>query len=218
MSVEQELVVVGGGGHGRETIEMLLAADRPFLGVVDDDLPHPDRLAALGAAHLGGLDQLAVLDGAGRRCGHVVAIGDPVARRRVAERCAPDSDPADAVVHPTATIGHEVQLGPGTIVSAAAVLTTNVRIGRHVQINVGTVVSHDSVVDDYATLSPGVLVNGDVHIGEGAFLGTGAIIVRGNVVGAGARVGAGAVVVSDVAPGTTVVGVPARPVGGATNP
>ena len=51
------------------------------------------------------------------------------------------------------------------------------------------------VIGDHATLSPGVLVNGSVHVGEGAFLGTGAIVTPGPhrsvpwaVIGAGAVV------------------------------
>jgi serine O-acetyltransferase len=49
-------------------------------------------------------------------------------------------------------------------------------------------------------------------IGDGAYLGIGARIVGGVDVGAGAQVGANAVVLHDVAPGETVVGIPARPI------
>jgi acetyltransferase EpsM len=66
------------------------------------------------------------------------------------------------------------------------------------------------VIGDHATLSPGVLVNGSVTVGEGAFLGTGVIVTPGRVVGPWAVVGAGAVVVHDLPAGVTATGVPAR--------
>jgi serine O-acetyltransferase len=49
-------------------------------------------------------------------------------------------------------------------------------------------------------------------IGDGTFFGAGARVLGGITVGHSARVGANAVVLSDVAPGTTVVGIPAKPV------
>jgi UDP-2-acetamido-3-amino-2,3-dideoxy-glucuronate N-acetyltransferase len=45
---------------------------------------------------------------------------------------------------------------------------------------------------------------------RGAALGSGVVVLGGVRIGAGALVGAGAVVTSDVAPGETVAGVPAR--------
>lgn len=50
-------------------------------------------------------------------------------------------------------------------------------------------------------------------IGDGAVIGAGATILGNVTVGAGANVAAGAVVVTDVAPGTVVVGAKARQVG-----
>lgn len=54
------------------------------------------------------------------------------------------------------------------------------------------------------------LVARPVEIGDGAWIGIGAIILKGVTIGAGARIGAGAVVTSDVPPGATVAGNPAR--------
>ncbi len=48
-------------------------------------------------------------------------------------------------------------------------------------------------------------------IDDGAFIGIGARVLGRVHVGAGARVGANSVVLADVAPGSTVVGSPARP-------
>ncbi len=49
-----------------------------------------------------------------------------------------------------------------------------------------------------------------VHIDDDAHIGIGAIILKGVRIGAGARVAAGAVVTSDVPPGATAIGNPAR--------
>jgi len=55
-----------------------------------------------------------------------------------------------------------------------------------------------------------------IVIGDDVVIGAGAIVIArpnsGLCIGDGARIGAGAVVTKDVAPGQTVVGVPARPV------
>ena len=48
-------------------------------------------------------------------------------------------------------------------------------------------------------------------------LGSGAVVMGGTRIGAGALVGAGAVVTRDVAPGATVLGVPARQRSGPPN-
>jgi bifunctional UDP-N-acetylglucosamine pyrophosphorylase/glucosamine-1-phosphate N-acetyltransferase len=49
-------------------------------------------------------------------------------------------------------------------------------------------------------------------IGDGAFIGVDTMLRAPVTVGPGARTGAGSVVTRDVAPGKTVVGVPARPI------
>ncbi len=208
----RDLAIVGAGGHGREALTTAHRAREAgqFEGecLVFDDAVEPhnrDRLARSGLEVTGCVDDLiaAGLD-------HVIAVGDPEIRRRLAERIGERARPV-VLRDPSAVVGNDVRLGPGVMLYAASVCTTNVRIGAHSHLNCGVVVSHDCEIEEFVSLSPGVRLNGAVTVGAGAFLGTGAIVLPGRTIGQGAVVGAGAVVVDDVASGTTVVGTPARP-------
>jgi serine O-acetyltransferase len=93
-------------------------------------------------------------------------------------------------------------LGPGCFILhgyasdvAARSIGANFVVGQHVVIGFSAPGKNPTVGDD-VTVYVGAIVVGDITIGDGAV------------------VGAGAVVVHDVPPDTTVVGKPARPVGG----
>ena len=152
-----------------------------------------------------------------QRPAFVVAVGDPALREDLVHAAESAGLPvAPPLVHPSVQYDEDhVTLGPGTVICAGSILTTDIAVARHVQINLDCTVGHDVSLGDYATLAPGVHVSGKVAIGRGAYLGTGAVTVDGDydqplVIGDRAVVGAGAVVTRDVPPATTVVGVPAR--------
>jgi sugar O-acyltransferase (sialic acid O-acetyltransferase NeuD family) len=204
----RSLVIVGAGGHGRETLDVVEAINRVqptwrVLGFVAE-AADGDLLARRGVEHLG---DLAVLRGADAE--YVIGIGSSETRRRIDEALAGDAVPA-TLLHPMSTQGSDLRIGRGVIAAAGARITTNVTLGRHTHLNVNAVVSHDAVIGDYVTFSPGVLVNGNATLADGVFLGTGAVVLPGRTIGAWARVGAGAVVTTDVPAGVTAVGTPAH--------
>ncbi len=205
-----ELVIVGAGGHGRETLDIVEAINAveptwAFAGFVDDGEVIADRLERRDASLLGTTKILADTDPR-----YVIGIGSPAVRAKLDEQLTAWGRTAATLIHPAATVASDNRISDGVLLAAGARVTTNVTLGRHVHLNVNAVVSHDCVIGDYTTLSPGSLVNGDVQIGTGVFLGTGAIITPGITIGDHAVIGAGAVVVRDVPPGVTVRGVPAR--------
>ncbi len=209
-----DLVIVGGGGHGREVLDVIeavvagvAATGLRVLGVLDDGHPDLLRLAARGLRVLGGVDHLATLE----EVGFGLGIGSATARRALGERLAPLGRPSPALRHPAATVGSLVVRDAGSVLAAGARLTTNVVVGAHAYVGPNATVGHDCLLAPYATLYPGAVVSGNVTVGEAATVGAGATVRQGVHLGDGCFVGAGAVVLDDVEPGTTVVGVPARP-------
>ncbi len=194
--------IYGAGGLGREVLATLLANNEQVsCFLVDAGLP------------TGFIQGFPVCEFDGRHdpaARFVLALGDNRARRRVAASLAGAA--YVTLVHPAATIGPEVSLGEGVMIIGPASMTTDIVVGAHALINPGCTIAHDCVLGPFTSLAPGVSLAGRVTIEEGANLGVGAVVAPRIVVGAWATVGAGAVVIRDVAPGTTVVGVPARPI------
>ncbi len=148
------------------------------------------------------------------RLAYVVAVGDPEQRLRIARLHEGMGLRAGTLVHPRVEASRWIEIGPGSILCAGVIATTNIVIGAHVHVNLDCTIGHDVVIGDYATLSPGVHVSGNVTIGTRAFIGTGATIINGSAksplsIGDGAVVGAGACVTKPVEPGALVVGIPA---------
>ena len=105
-------------------------------------------------------------------------------------------------IHPACSIGHGVMFdhASGIVIGETTVIGNGVSIMQGV------------------TLGGTGKTKGDRHpkIGEGVLIGAGAVLLGNIIVGAHAKVGAGSVVLIDVAPQTTVAGVPAQAVGAAT--
>jgi len=206
----QPLVIIGAGGFGRETLdvdEAMNAAEPTWdiLGLLDDDPRDLDALSRRSVPCLGPVDLLDELDAA-----YAIGIGSPSIRRRLDERARAAGRSAAVLVHPSATFGADVELGPGTVVTAGVRLTTNIRVGRHVHLNLSCTVGHDVVLGDYVTVNPGVNISGNVTLDDEVTMGTGSAIIQAIHVGARTVIGAGAVVVSDLPSDVTAVGVPAR--------
>ena len=97
------------------------------------------------------------------------------------------------------------------------------QLGRRLLIDhgMGVVIVETAVVGDDVTLYQQVTLGGvsldpgtrHPTVEDGVVIGAGAAVLGPLTIGKGARVGSNAVVLKDVAPGTTVVGIPARPIG-----
>ena len=211
------VVGLGAGGHAKVVIEILcMGHDVEVMGLLD-----PKRelwgSKVVGVPVLGDDDMLAELHDQGVRHAFVGlgSIGDARPRTALYAKARSHGFELVSAVHPQAVVSPSAEVGHGPTIMAAAVVNAEARLGDNVIVNTGAVVEHDCVLAAHVHIATGARLASAVHVGEGAHVGVGASVRQGIRVGEHAIVGAGAAVVADVPDGVVVVGVPARVLRGA---
>ncbi len=208
--------VYGASGCGRGIMPLARIAMRA-LRVPDDRLVFVDdrpEAAEVNGHRVMHYEEFLAAPASERKA--ALAIANSAVREKLAGRLVVDGVQPWTVMAGNVVVMDDVQLGEGAILSPFVTLTSNIRIGRYFHANLYSYVEHDCVIGDFVTFAPAVKCNGNIVIEDHAYIGTGAVIRQGKpgqplVIGGGAVVGMGAMVTKDVAPGTTVVGNPARP-------
>lgn len=139
-----------------------------------------------------------------------IAIGNNKTREKIQSQLETAGATIPILIHPSAVIGENVELGKGTVVMAGVVINCCSRIGKGCIVNTSVTIEHDNVIEDYAQISTGAHIAGTVRIGRNAWIGIGVVIVNNINITSECIVGAGAVVVRDIIETGTYVGIPAR--------
>jgi sugar O-acyltransferase (sialic acid O-acetyltransferase NeuD family) len=140
----------------------------------------------------------------------ICTIGSPGAKLAVCESLAARGARFANLVHPTATVAPDAELGVGVMIGRYSYVSVGAFIGDYVSLFDFVIVGHDANVDAGCTICAHCDVNGHAQIGKGAFLGSHAVVLPSALVGEHATVGAGSVVIRRVAPHATAFGVPAK--------
>jgi UDP-perosamine 4-acetyltransferase len=196
-------------GHANVVLDLFAGGEHEFVGLLDDWPENAARTVG-GLRVIGGTTDLARLAGEGVE-GVALGFGAAEGRRAVLEAIEAAGLALPTLVHPTAFVSASAEIAPGAQVMPRASVGPNARVGRGVLVNTGATLDHDVVVAAGSVIDPGAVLTGRVRIGSEVEVGSGAVLIPDSVVGDGATVGAGAVVLRTVEPGTTVVGVPAKP-------
>jgi UDP-perosamine 4-acetyltransferase len=184
------VIVVGAGGHGKVVVSVLLALGAKIAGVVDADREkHGGKV--LGIPVIGGDE--AIADGVELANG-IGSTNVPTLRREVHDRLKARGFTFRTLVHPSAVVAPDVELGAGTQIMAGAVVQPSVRIGADVIVNTRASIDHDCVIGDHVHIAPGATLSGNVTVGAETHVGAGATIVQGVHIGSACLIRAGSLV------------------------
>ena len=211
----EKIVILGAGGLARETLMVIKQANREkvppseqeILGFIDENPKNHGKLLN-GYPVLGDFDWFSTVDTTDIRA--VCGIGNNEARAKVTKKAESLGIKFTNVIHPNVQISDSVKLGKGIIICAGNIITCNIEIGNHVYTNLDCTIGHDTILEDYVNLSPGVHVSGNSRLLEGSHVFTGAVIIPGVTIGKWSIIGAGAVVLENIPDYAVAVGVPAK--------
>lgn len=203
----EPLFVFGASGHAKVVIDIIEKQGQYQIAFLVDDNPNLKGAHVYGYRVIGGREKLS-----DTMLPAIVAIGDNVARMKVAEWLEGRGFALSIAVHPSAQIARGAVIGAGTVVMASAVVNSDTVIGNNVIVNTCAVIDHDCMIGDGVHVAPGCHLCGNVRIGHGSLIGVGTNVIPGVTIGEGVIVGAGATVISDVQDGAKIVGSPAKPI------
>ena len=208
-----DIVILGAAFFAREVYSMVQdciadGAKWRFKGFIDDrknlldDFPHDGEI-------LGGVHDYKPAPG------DIVipALGNPNVRKTYVDVLLDKGVKFGTLLHPTAYIGTNVEIGYGCVVTQRTILTAGLKIGNFVNIGVLTTLSHGNKVGDFSQFAGYCCITGEVQIGEFVECGCAVSIVPHLTIGDHSQLCTGSVVLRNVKPYEKVLGNPARVIG-----
>ena len=206
---KKSLIIIGSSGHAKVVLDIFEKMNlHKIIGFIDNNKQTGENV--LGYPVLG--DEEILNNHKSEHTQLFIAIGDNCTRQKVRDRIKthfPAFSFATAI-HPSATIGIEVKIGQGSAIMAGSILNPCCIIGEFCLINTKASLDHDSVMNDFSSLAPGVTTGGNVEIGASSAIGIGASIMHGVKIGTEVVIGGHAFVNKHVDDFSVCYGVPAK--------
>jgi len=204
------VIIIGAGGHAGVLISTIRVLHREIIGILHPDLSLMgqtiDGICVLGnddRVKYYTPDSVELVNGIG-------SVSVPEKRKEVYLKFKKDGYAFATIIHPTATVIEDVQLGEGVQIMAGAIVQAGCEIGDNVIINSGAVIDHDCTIGEHVHIATGAVLSGGILIDKMVHVGTAATIIQGISIGERTIIGAGAVVIKNISAGKKATGNPAR--------
>jgi sugar O-acyltransferase (sialic acid O-acetyltransferase NeuD family) len=209
INYEKKICILGAGGFGREVLCCLidgiastnLKIEETVCFMVSDDVFKETKIM--------GIDVIPQSKFEPALYNVVIAIGDPISRKRVVENLPPQTT-YTSIIHPSAVISEYVEIGEGSIITAGSILTCNIKIGKHAHINLHTTIGHDCIIGDFFTTAPASNINGNCQFGDCVYFGANSVVRQGVKICDNVTIGMGGVVVKNITEEGVYIGNPLK--------
>ena len=204
------IIIIGGGGHARVLIDILLGQGKNIIGYTEKNSGHDIGLSAVGC--IGNdedifnycPDKVFLVNGVG-------SVNSESLKKReyIFKKFTERGYRFPQVISNHAIVSEFANLQDGVQVMANATVQSCVSIGENSIINTGAIIEHDCNIGNNVHIASGAILCGGVSIGNCSHIGAGATIIQSISVGENVLVAAGAVVIRDILSNSIAMGVPA---------
>jgi len=206
----KHLIIIGARGFGRVVYDLAIAMPRyqkefDIKGFLDDKADalveydnYPPIISSVEAYDIQPDDVF------------VCALGDVHYKKHYSEIILNKGGHFINVIHPSAHIGTNVQIGIGCIIAGNVWIDSDTKIDDFVTIQGGALLGHDSRVGKWSMIDSMCFLGGFVCLEELVTMHTHSTVVPHLTIHSNATINVASAVIRDVKPNTTVMGNPAR--------
>lgn len=175
---ENDIVIVGIGGHASMCIDILLEQDEFNLVGFIDKIETVDKKYNLN--YLGSLDNLDKLISMGLK-NLILGVGFSGNLKKREKEYDDYSKKINipTIIHKKAIVEKSASINPGCQIMAGSIIGSHVTIHSNCIINSGSIISHDSIIGKSSHITPGAILAGNVSIGRRCTIGMGSTIYFG---------------------------------------
>jgi sugar O-acyltransferase (sialic acid O-acetyltransferase NeuD family) len=194
---ENNIVLVGGGGHCASVIDVIEREGRfSIAGIVDRQNIGKKVLGYTIIASDSELPRLAK-----EYRNFLVTVGhieSNEARTRFFDQLKKLGNTFPTIISPLAYVSKHATVGEGTVVMHNAFVNANAKVGKNTIINTAAIIEHDATIGDHCHVSTAGVVNGGCTIGDHTFVGSNAMIKQYLSIGDRVIIGASSVVLNNL--------------------
>ena len=195
----KNIAIIGAGGHCHVIIDIINLNKFNIIGIYDDN-----KTGSFAGYKI--LGKIFDLDP--KIENYVIGIGNDKVRESIYNKF--NNLNWCTLIHPSSIIASNSKIDKGTVICAGSVIQPCVNIGKHCIINTNCNIDHESIINDFSSICPGVTICGQVNINKLCFIGANATIIQNINIEDNCIIGAGSVIIKDVKSNSKIVGNPGR--------
>lgn len=205
----KHLIIIGAGGMGRVMYDMAresigYQSDYDIKGYIDDNLHSLDNFIGYPPIIATISDYTPQTDDI-----FICSIGGN-SRKACMESILRKGGEFLTLIHQTARIGTNVELGKGCMVGAFTTIAADAKIGNYNFIQSNMIIGHDVIIGDWNRIDSHTMLIGGITIGNENMIHSAAVINHEVQIGNHCHIGACSFVTRNVEDHWTVFGNPAR--------
>ena len=139
--MKNKLIIIGASGHGKVVADIAIKMNKwQSIAFLDDD---ESIKTSMGLEVIGKTADAFIYK---NEADFFVAIGSNTTREKIQEKLIEQGLNVASLIHPSAVIGTDVEIGIGVAVMAGVVINSSTRIGKGCIINTSASLDHEMLL------------------------------------------------------------------------
>lgn len=207
----KNILIIGASGHSKMVIDIIKKNNEyNIIGLIDSFKKVGSKISDYEV--IGNENDIPNLIEKHNIFGALISIGDNWVRKQMKEIIETETPTLKFIsaVHPSAVLAEGISIPKGTVIMANVTINSDAEIGEFCILNTKSSLGHDSIMNDFSSLAPGVTIGGNVFIGFCSAISLGASVIQNLKIGKHTVVGASSLVLKDIGDFKLAYGNPAN--------